>query len=123
MPYLADTALFGDEIDLVAEFLTKPVEILDVLDLTRRSKDSVLLVRQRDVPRISDVFRLGPDTAAVLLITVGDNPDRLRFESPFAHLCGVAPIPASSGKTTRHRLDRGGDRRANQALHPLSSCA
>lgn len=86
MPYLADTALFGDEIDLVAEFLTKPVEILDVLDLTRRSKDSVLLVRQRDVPRISDVFSLGPDTAAVLLITVGDNPDRLRFESPFAHL-------------------------------------
>ncbi|MCD2136370.1 MULTISPECIES: transposase, partial [Rhodococcus erythropolis group] len=45
------------------------------------------------------------------------NPGRLKSESSFAHLCGVAPIPASSGKTTRHRLHRGGDRRANQALH------
>ncbi|WP_253250203.1 transposase [Rhodococcus sp. BUPNP1] len=63
------------------------------------------------------MFGLGPDTAAALLITVGDNPQRLRSESSFAHLCGVAPIPASSGKTNRHRLHRGGDRRANQALH------
>ncbi len=68
-------------------------------------------------PKTSGVFGLGPDTASALLITVGDNPDRLRTESSFAHLCGVAPIPASSGKTTRHRLHRGGDRRANQALH------
>jgi transposase len=68
-------------------------------------------------PRTSEVFGLGPDTAAALLVTVGDNPQRLRTESSFAHLCGVAPIPASSGKTTRHRLHRGGDRRANQALH------
>jgi transposase len=68
-------------------------------------------------PRTSDVFGLGPDTAAALLVTVGDNPQRLRSESSFAHLCGVAPIPASSGKTNRHRQHRGGDRRANQALH------
>ncbi|QOV98692.1 IS110 family transposase [Rhodococcus pyridinivorans] len=68
-------------------------------------------------PRTASVFGLGPDTAAALLITVGDNPQRLRSESSFAHLCGVAPIPASSGKTNRHRLHRGGDRRANQALH------
>lgn len=68
-------------------------------------------------PRTSTILGLGPDTAAALLVTVGDNPDRLRSEPSFAHLCGVAPIPASSGKTTRHRLHRGGDRRANQALH------
>lgn len=68
-------------------------------------------------PRTAGVFGLGPDTAAALLITVGDNPERLRSEASFAHLCGVAPIPASSGKTNRHRLHRGGDRRANQALH------
>lgn len=68
-------------------------------------------------PTTSDVFGLGPDTAAALLVTVGDNPERLRSEASFAHLCGVAPIPASSGKTNRHRLHRGGDRRANQALH------
>ena len=46
-----------------------------------------------------------------------DNPDRLRSEAAFAHLCGVAPIPASSGKTNRHRLHRGGDRAGNSALH------
>jgi len=68
-------------------------------------------------PTTSAVFGLGPDTTAALLVTVGDNPGRLKSESSFAHLCGVAPIPASSGKTTRHRLHRGGDRRANQALH------
>ncbi|MCD5422885.1 IS110 family transposase [Rhodococcus pyridinivorans] len=68
-------------------------------------------------PRTSAVFGLGPDTTAVLLVTVGDNPGRLKSESSFAHLCGVAPIPASSGKTNRHRLHRGGDRCANQALH------
>jgi len=50
-------------------------------------------------------------------VTAGDNPERLRGEAAFAHLCGVAPIPASSGKTRRHRLHRGGDRAANRALH------
>ena len=50
-------------------------------------------------------------------MAVGDNPDRLRSEASFAHLCGVAPLPASSGKTTgRHRLNRGGNRQANNAL-------
>jgi len=68
-------------------------------------------------PATLEVFAIGPDTAAALLITVGDNPDRLRSERAFAHLCGVAPIPASSGKTNRHRLYRGGDRSANRALH------
>jgi transposase len=63
------------------------------------------------------VFGLGPDTVAALLVTIGDNPDRLRSEAAFAHLCGVAPIPASSGKTNRHRLHRGGDRSGNRALH------
>jgi transposase len=52
----------------------------------------------------------------LLLITAGDNPDRLRSEAAWAHLCGVSPIQASSGKVTRHRLNRGGDRQANHAL-------
>lgn len=59
---------------------------------------------------------VGTDTAATLLIAAGDNPERLHSEAAFAHLCGVAPIPASSGKTTRHRLHRGGNRDANRAL-------
>ncbi|CAN5124749.1 hypothetical protein BH20ACT8_BH20ACT8_10480 [soil metagenome] len=60
---------------------------------------------------------VGPHTAATLLVTVGDNPERLRNEATFARLCGVAPIPAGSGKTDGyHRLQRGGDRQANSAL-------
>src|SRR5277367_1079160 len=56
-------------------------------------------------------------SVSALLVTIGDNPGRLRSEAAFAHLCGVAPIPASSGKTNRHRLHRGGDRSGNSALH------
>ncbi len=59
-------------------------------------------------------------TAAQLLITAGDNPDRLRSEAAFAMLCGASPLPASSGKTTRHRLNRGADRAANSALHQIA---
>jgi transposase len=62
------------------------------------------------------VYGLGPRTAALLLITAGDHPGRLRSEAAWAHLCGVAPIPASSGKVARHRLNPGGDRQANHAL-------
>jgi transposase len=67
-------------------------------------------------PEMLGLFGVGIDTAAVLLVAAGDNPERLRSEAAWAHLCGVAPIEASSGKVTRHRLDRGGDRNANQAL-------
>jgi transposase len=59
---------------------------------------------------------VGIDTAGQLLVTAGDNPQRLRGEAAFAHLCGAAPIPASSGRTHRYRLNRGGDRHANNAL-------
>jgi len=70
-------------------------------------------------PRTLARFGVGPDSAAQLLSTVGDNPDRLHSEAAFAHLCGVAPIQASSGRTTKHRLNRGGDRAANAALHRI----
>lgn len=63
---------------------------------------------------------IGYGSAAQLLITAGDNPERLRSEASFAALCGVSPIPASSGKTNRHRLNRGGDRAANSALHIIA---
>jgi transposase len=63
-----------------------------------------------------DVYGVGINTAGTLLVTAGDNPDRMHSEAAFAALCGVNPIPASSGKTTRHRLNRGGDRHANSAL-------
>jgi len=63
---------------------------------------------------------IGYESATQLLITAGDNPDRLTSEGSFAMLCGVAPLPASSGMTTRHRLNRGGDRAANSALHMIA---
>jgi transposase len=59
-------------------------------------------------------------SAAALLVTAGDNPERLRSEGFFVHLCGVAPLDASSGKQQRHRLNRGGDRQANCALHTVA---
>lgn len=61
-------------------------------------------------------FGIGPDTAAVLLVTAGSNPERLKSGVAFAALCEVSPIPASSGKTNRHRLNRGGDHLANAAI-------
>jgi transposase len=67
-------------------------------------------------PRLISLLGVGTEVAGQLLVTAGDNPGRLRDEGSFAHLCGVAPLPASSGKTVRHRLNRGGDRQANQAL-------
>jgi transposase len=71
-------------------------------------------------PTLVAMFGVGPDVAGQLLATVGDNPERLHSSAAFAHLCGTAPIPASSGKTNRHRLNRGGDRGANCALYRIA---
>ena len=71
-------------------------------------------------PGLRAAYGVGPDTAAQLIITAGTNPHRLHNEAAFAMLCGTAPIPASSGKTNRHRLSRGGDRAANNALHRIA---
>jgi transposase len=90
-----------------AEFLDDQIERLDEL--------IVPLVTAR-APGLLALYGVGPETAALLLVSAGDHPQRLRSEAAWAHLCGVAPIPASSGKRTRHRLNRGGDRQANHAL-------
>jgi transposase len=71
-------------------------------------------------PELLAVGGVGTDTAASLLIAVGDNPERMSSEASFAHLCGVAPIPASSGKVVRHRLNRQGNRDANRALYVIA---
>jgi transposase len=67
-------------------------------------------------PALCGLTGVGPDVAGALLVAAGDNPERLRSDAAFACLCGVSPVPASSGKTNRHRLNRGGDRIANNAL-------
>jgi transposase len=71
-------------------------------------------------PELLAVKGVGIDIAGALLVAAGDNPDRLHSEAAFASLCGVAPVQASSGKTNRHRLSRGGDRDANRALYLLA---
>lgn len=67
-------------------------------------------------PELLTIKGVGPDVASTLLVTAGDNPGRMHHEKSFASLCGTSPLPASSGKRTRHRLNRGGDRQANAAL-------
>jgi len=90
-----------------AEFLGCQLERLDEL--------IVPLVTAR-APALLALYGVGPDTAALLLVAAGDHPERLRSEAAWAHLCAAAPIPASSGRVTRHRLNPGGDRQANHAL-------
>jgi transposase len=90
-----------------AEFFDAQLERLDAL--------IVPLVTVR-APALLALYGIGPDTAALLLVAAGDHPERLRSEAAWAHLCAAAPIPASSGRVTRHRLNPGGDRQANHAL-------
>jgi transposase len=73
-------------------------------------------------PTLIGLSGVGTDVAGQLLVTAGDNPQRLRSEAAFAMLCGAAPLPASSGRTHRHRLNRGGDRQANAALYRIVLC-
>jgi beta-phosphoglucomutase-like phosphatase (HAD superfamily) len=72
---------------------------------------------ERCAPEMVAAHGIGAGTAAEMLVLVGDNPQRIRSEAAFAKLCGACPIPASSCKTSRHRLNRGGHRQANAALH------
>lgn len=91
--------------------------------LTREIADADAELRPlvaRGAPELVALVGVGTETAAQLLITAGDNPDRLKSEASFAHLCAAAPVPASSGRTNRHRLNRGGDRQANNALHMIA---
>jgi transposase len=76
---------------------------------------------RRTAPRLLERHSVGVQTAAQLLITAGDNPDRLHSEAAFAAMCGASPVQASSGKIIRHRLNRGGDRAANSALWTIAN--
>ncbi len=87
--------------------LTDEIEALD---------QAIVPLLEQHAARLLSLPGVGPEVASSLLIAAGDNPQRLRSEASFAALCGATPLPASSGKTTRHRLNRGGDRQANCAL-------
>ena len=94
------------------------------LDLELRDiADDLDELTTETAPTLVALFGVGTDAAGQLLATAGDNPDRIRTSAAFAMLCGVAPIPATSGKTTnRHRLNRGGDRAANCTLYRIAMC-
>jgi transposase len=98
----------------LARRITTLTEEIDDLDADLRP------LVTRTAPALMAVYGVGTEVAAQLLTTAGDNPDRLRSEAAFAQLCGTAPLPASSGRTTRYRLNRGGDRQANYALHIIA---
>lgn len=87
----------------------------EVTELAQRITAAV----RASAPSLLERFGIGPDSAAALLITAGDNPERLSSEASFAALCGASPVEKSSGKTQRRRLNRGGDRQANAALHRI----
>jgi transposase len=91
------------------------------LNAEMRNIDEVITdLIEETAPGLLELYGVGVDTAASLLVTAGDNPDRLHAEGSWAHLCGVTPLPANSGKvTTRFRLNRGGDRQANAALYRI----
>ena len=97
---------------LAARYHTLTAEISDadaqLAGLVKQARPDLLAIRG-----------VGVETAAQLLSTCGDNPDRLHSDAAFASLCGVSPVPASSGKTRRHRLNRGGDRQTNRALYMI----
>jgi transposase len=107
-------AVVGYATRIALRELGRRVQVLDG-QLERLDELIVPLVTGR-APGLLTLYGVGPDIAAMLLVAAGDHPERLRSEAAWAHLCATAPIPASSGKVTRHRLNPGGDRQANHAL-------
>jgi transposase len=84
-----------------------------------RLREQIEQLTTQSNPALLEMPGVGPDTSAALLIAAGDNPARLRSSAAFAALAGVSPIEASSGKKSGHRINRGGDRTANAALHRI----
>lgn len=109
---LAEAAVFTLRL-LARRFLELSTE---VRELERRISEVVA----RHRPQLLERRGVGPDNAAALLIAAGDNPERMRNEASFASLCGTSPVSASSGRTIRMRLNRGGNRQANAALYRIT---
>lgn len=121
----ACAALSADETNPVLSSLKTTLRLLakrwTALHEELRELDRLLArLTKLAAPRLLARFGVGPQTAATLLVTAGDNPTRLRNEAALAALCGVSPLTASSGKVSRHRLNRGGQRQANNALWTIA---
>ena len=96
--------------------------ILDLNDEIAELDRFIVPLVEELAPSLLELEGVGTENAGAVMVAVGGNPDRLRSEASFAMMCGVCPIPASSGKTQRHRLNRGGNRQANSALHMVVVC-
>jgi transposase len=117
LPTPTDLANPADGITAALQHLAARYHHLTTEITTAEAQLGALVKRAR--PDLLAITGVGVETAAQLLSTCGDNPDRLHSEAAFASLCGVSPVPASSGKTKRHRLNRGGDRQTNRALYMI----
>ena len=108
----------GDSVGYATKLAMRTLgrRVLDIdADCARLHSELADLVKAT-APSLLGLHGVGVHTAATLLVAAGDNAERITSEAAWAHLCGVAPIHASSGKTIRHRLNRGGNRQANHAL-------
>lgn len=113
-----DPTRLADPLHATRHALRALARRITALDTEIHEADAILAdLTAQACPTLLAMPQIGPQSAAQLIITAGENIDRMRTEATFAKLTGVAPLPASSGKTTRHRLNRGGDRAANSALY------
>ena len=110
----------GQAAKLALRSIARRIDALDA-EIAVLDRQLERLVRAA-APRTTQLLGISTGHAGQLLVTAGQNIDRLRGEAAFAALCGASPIPASSGKTTRHRLNYGGDRQANRTLHLIAVC-
>jgi transposase len=116
-----DPARLDDPMQAAKLALRATAERAQLLNQQARAlQDRLDRLVRRAAPQTTALLGVGAGHAGQLLVTAGQNLDRLHGEAAFAHLCGADPIPASSGKTTRHRLNPGGDRDANTALHMIA---
>lgn len=119
----ANTDRIGEPVHAARFALRSLGRRIAMLDAEIKALDEQLAVLVHDVaPSTIALIGIGVQHAAQLLTSAGENIDRFPNERAFAHLCGVHPIPATSGKTIRHRLNRGGDRHANRTLHMIVVC-
>ena len=109
--------LVEQELRVALKLLAQRIRFLEshIADIEARLRPII----EEHFPAVLGLHGVGPHSAAQLLLTAGDNPQRLHSEAAFAKLCGACPQPASSGKTVRFRLDRGGNRKANRALYRI----
>ncbi|WP_307857435.1 transposase [Mycobacterium sp. SM1] len=117
---LPEPEILGSAVDaviLAVKALAKRCRELDTE--AQRLAQHLDAITATAAPRLRAVYGVGPDTAATFLAAIGDNPDRISSDAAFATLCGASPLEASNGKTVRHRLNRGGNRDANRALHVI----